>query len=282
VALTKRVFLPHVCSWVIYQMRDFEFELEAELEDLMAILAESDLSAESETGAGDIACTGCADTGCAALIQSAIKEAIRLANGAADKLQAAIEPGMRDADATLTAKLFQAFFCHDPLFPIPWDKNRPSGASVVRRFRAVAHELGPGRRIRFICQPTLNPCNFATCCGAGDFAFNVQDDHFTIFLCAGFWDARSSAELGGSPLRGLDDPRVKLVDQRFPGLPEDDRRAGIIIHEVLHLLFDLGDDASPRRFDAHCYVAFALRVNGFGGDPTAVRQCLNVSCGAGA
>lgn len=257
-------------------MRDVELEFEAELEDLMAILSENNLAAESETSDGDIACTGCADTGCLALVHGAIREAIALANGAADKLEGAIKPGIRDKDAELTAHFFRTFFCHDPRFSVPGEHGRPSGAIVAQRFRAVAHELGPGRRVRIVCQPTLDNCNRPDCCGEGDFSF--WNGGSTIFLCARFWDARPLAELGGKPLRGLDDPRLQLVNQRFRGLPEDDRRAGIIIHEMLHMLFDLGDETSPRRFDAHCYAAFALRVNGFGGDPTAVRQCVSLPC----
>jgi hypothetical protein len=259
-------------------MRDVELEFEAELEDLMAVLSESNLAAESETSDGDIMCTGCADTGCLALVHSAIREAINLANGAADKLEAAIQPGTRDKDAELTAHFFQTFFCHDPRFSVPGDHGQPSGAIVAQRFRAVAYELGPGRRVRFECRPTIDNCDFATCCGAGDFSF-FENGLSTIFLCARFWDARSLGDLGGQPLRGLNDPRLQLVNQRFRGLSEDARRAGIIIHEMLHILFDLGDDGSPRRFDAHCYAAFALRVNGYGGDPTAVRQCVSLPCG---
>lgn len=259
-------------------MRDFELEFETELEQLMTMLSESNLEAESETSDGDIACTGCADTGCFALLHRAIAEAIRLANSAANRIDAAIKSAPRNKDARFTAQVFQTFFCHDPLLPIPWTDNQPSGASVAQRFRAVAHELGPGRRIRFVCLPTQDDCDSRTCC-AEDFAVFHPEDHFTIFLCARFWDARPVEEFGGKPLRGLNDPRVQLVDRRFPGLPEDDRRAGIILHEVLHLLFDLNDENSPRRFDAHCYAAFALRINGLGDDPTAVRQCQHLPCG---
>jgi hypothetical protein len=263
----------------MYDMYNADLELEAELEELMSVLLESDLESEGETNKGDVACTGCEERGCFALLHQAILEAIRLANAAATKLDAAMaDPGSKSAQET--ARLFQAFFCHGPSFPVSWAGNQPSGATVAARFLSVARELGPadkGRIVRFVCQPTIDNC-VGDCCSEDDFAFTVPDMHSTVFLCARFWDARTAAELGGNPLRRLDDPRLQLVDRRFPGLPEVDRRAGIIIHETLHLLFDLGDDDSPRRFDAHCYAAFALRVNGFGGDPTAVRQCLSLPC----
>src|SRR5215472_9293644 len=265
-------------------MRDTDFELEAELEDLMSLLAESDLEAERETSEGDVACTGCPDRGCFPVLRQAIMEAIKLSRDAAAKLEAAIrvDPSLRGHEAQETASVFQRLFCHDPSLLISWAGYQPSGASVAARLRSVARELGRARRVRFECQPTLDDCAVAECCGGDDFAFTPDKDSkrfpatafpSTIFLCAKFWDARSLAELGGKPLRGLADPRLQLVDQHFPGLPEVDRRAGIIIHEMLHMLFDLGDEASPRRFDAHCYAAFALQVNGFSGDPTAVRQC---------
>jgi hypothetical protein len=265
----------------MYDMYNSDLELEAELEELMSVLLESDLESESETSEGDVGCTGCKERGCFAVLHQAILEAIRLANAAANKIDAAMaDSGSKSAQET--TRLFQAFFCHGPSFAVSGAGNAPSGASVANRFRSVAHELGPGREIMFICGDTASVCAKNVCC-ADDFARvdppTTALDRRTIFLCARFWDARTSAELGGNPLRGLDDPRLQLVDRRFPGLPEVDRRAGIIIHETLHLLFDLGDDASPRRFDAHCYAAFALRVNGFGGDPSAVRRCLSLPCG---
>lgn len=257
-------------------MRDFELEFGADLEDLMASL--SDLEAEGETGRQDVECGDlCDEKNCFPLLQRAIREAIRLANSAASRLEAAIKPGASGADTAFTVQTFKTFFCHGPLFPVPWAGNQPSGASVAKRFRAVAHELGPGRRIRFSCEPTID-CGGDGCCNGHRFAFTLNDDHFTIFLCARFWDARSTKELGGNPLTGFDDPRVQLVNEHFPRLPEDDRRAGIIIHEVMHLLFDVGDQDDPRRFDAHCYTAFALRVNRLGDDPHAVRQCQHFPC----
>lgn len=274
-------------------MYEAEFELEAELEDLMAVLAESDLESEAEmftpavavsTGPiFDVACTGCANGQCVACddgqcaacpvaggacrtaLRQAVIEAIKLANNSAAKLEAAIkvDPGKRDKDAQETARLFRAFFCHDPSLFIPW-AGGPSGASVAERFRAVARELNGGRRILFVCRPTVAGCadTDQTCCSATDNAFTMPllaGRASTIFLCQGFWD-----------------------NVILPGLPNADRRGGTILHETLHLLFGHGNgkgrgilDSDPKRANAHCYKAFALRVNGFGRDPVA-----NAGCGA--
>jgi hypothetical protein len=76
-------------------------------------------------------------------VSQAIIQAIKLANTAASKLEAPtkIEPGKRDNDAKETARLFRAFFGHDPSKPISYAGNEASGVSVAKRFRAVAKEL---------------------------------------------------------------------------------------------------------------------------------------------
>ena len=136
----------------------------------------------------------------------------------------------------------------DPSLVIPW-AGGPSGVTVAHRLRAVAGELDGGRRILFECRTDAG-CN----------AFTIVGVHSTIFLCPPFW-----AEI---PLRGL---------------PNVDRRAGTIIHEMLHNLYDVNDfltgaNPTPRRFDAHCYEAFVLRVNGFGADPFDVQACGQRAC----
>jgi len=69
---------------------------------------------------------------CRPIVRQAIREAIKLANNASLKLDAAIkvEPSLRDAEAKNTARLFQFFFGHDPSHLIPWDAPHKSGASV--------------------------------------------------------------------------------------------------------------------------------------------------------
>jgi hypothetical protein len=256
-------------------MFDPELELEAELEELMSILTVSDLEAEAEMFAPapgpifDVACTGCAEGqcvpcqggqciacpvhggACRAVLFDAVVEAIKLARSAADKVDAAIALGARGKEAKETVRLYKFFFCHDPSRFIPW-AGGPSGSTVSRRLRAVANELDGGRRILFECRPD-GGCN----------AFTTPGVHSTVFLCPPFW-----------------------ANQGLPGLPEVDRRAGTIIHEMLHNLYDVDDatrfnnpaQPTPRRFDAHCYEAFVLRVNRFGADQTDVLNCGHAPC----
>jgi hypothetical protein len=206
-----------------------------------------------------VTCPACA--ACDPLLRDAIREAIKLANNAASKLDAAakVAPRSRDKKAQETARLFRAFFCHDPSLKIPWANNAPSGANVAVRLRAVARELGGGRTVSFLCLPTRDPCADAdrTCCDPTTDAWSLPGDS-TIRLCERFWNRPNP-----------------------PGLPAVYRRASTIIHEMLHVLFGAGRegrrggllDSDPKRANANCYEAFVLRVNGFGGDPVSVRGC---------
>ena len=284
------VFESSVCSGSAPQP-----ELEAELEDLMALLASSDLQAEAEVFAVprlvfDLQCAACADGQCVAcqdqhcaacpvargdcrtVLNDAIGEAIRLANNAADRVEAAIRvrAELRDGQAQRTAQLFHLVFCHDPLETVPW-AGGPSGASVAQRFRAVAHELDFNqgqRRMRFICRPARVDCRQAdpaesTCCTPNDNAFTVPGIHSTIFLCPLFW-----------------------TDQNLEGLPDLSRRGGTILHEMLHNLYDLDDSMltgrlnipTPRRFDAHCYKAFALWISDLSVEQFVLDACNQRAC----
>ena len=50
-------------------------------------------------------------------------------------------------------------------------------------------------------------------------------------------------------------------------------RAGIILHETLHVIYDPINDAGAHRANAHCYEAFAMRAAGHAAASTDVRQC---------
>jgi hypothetical protein len=194
---------------------------------------------------------------CRTIVRQAIVQAVKLANNAAARIEAAtsLAPAARDEEAKETARLYKFFFGHDPTFPVPWAGNQASGISVAKRYRAVARELGGGRRMTFRCLPTTAACGSTdfTCCAAGDYAWVKQDRiPNVIHLCERFWN----------PPPGL------------PGLPPLAIRAGTLIHEMLHLLFeDFLLHNPPGRPNAYCYDAFAMRIAGFGANRSDVDQC---------
>jgi hypothetical protein len=183
---------------------------------------------------------------CRAILRDAIREAIKLANNAASKLEA--------RDPTIVNQ-FRFFFHHPPSHPIPWADGAESAASVAKRYRAVAMALQTGgRNTTFRCLPVRADCadNDMTCCLPTTNAW-VQWAHQpnVLNLCASFWN----------PPPGL------------RGLPAPAFRAGIILHEMLHLLFHEFLLHGPRRANSHCYEAFALRAAGFGVEPTDICMC---------
>jgi len=174
------------------------------------------------------------------ILRQAVIEAIRLANNAASKLEA-VSPE--------TARLYRFFFCHDPSRPVPWAGNEASGSIVAKRFRAVARELGGGRRIVFRCDPN---------CDAGTRGFSLAEPN-VISLCAPFWTPPPQ-----------------------PGLPPEGFRAGVILHEMFHVLFTMRhidqDPNEKRTNNAHCLRAFALRAMGYGQDNLAIGGCTGDLC----
>ena len=194
--------------------------------------------------------------GCAAAIRDAVRESIRLANNAAAKLEAliGIPVASRDADARRTAERFRRFFGHDPLNPVTWAGNEESAVSVAKRFRAVARELNGGRRVTFHCRPTTTPCpnNDLTCCSTTNNAWFSTGVRNGINLCDGFWNPPANIP-------------ARLSVRRF--------RAAIIIHEMLHMLFEHLRDDGHGRIRAACYEAFALHLAGIPPDPFDVCQC---------
>jgi hypothetical protein len=173
------------------------------------------------------------------IVRQAVIEAIRLANNAADKLEV-VTPE--------TARLYRFFFCHDPSRPVPWAGNEASGSIVAKRFRAVAKELGGGRRIVFRCDPN--------CPGDIRGFTNVHGQPNVIGLCAPFWNP---------PLQA--------------GLPPEGFRAGVILHEMFHLLLTMRHDQNEKRTNnAHCLRAFALRALGYGQDNLRIGACTGDPC----
>jgi hypothetical protein len=196
---------------------------------------------------------GCApaDAGqCRAILRQAVRNAIELAENAANKLEA-LDPSKGPADPSTqaerdkTAKFFKAFFGHPPSHPIPWANGEDSAISVIKRFRAVANALKKGgRNVTFRCLPATAGCpNDMTCCRTVAVARIHPDARNTVFLCPLFWDPPT-----------------------FPGLSTVAFRGSTILHEMLHLLFIefLRHHEQARRANAFCYHVFALRIAGYG------------------
>jgi hypothetical protein len=204
-----------------------------------------------------VGCPPIAAARCRTVLRQAIITAIKLSNSAATKIESAtkVEPSMRNTETKETARLFKFFFGHDPTHPISWAGNQASGISVAARFRSVAKELGGGRRMTFRCLVTRPGCpdDDFTCCSPNTNAWvNQTAVPNVVHLCEPFWN----------PPAGL------------RGLPPLYFRAAVIIHEMLHLLFqDFLLHNPSGRPNAHCYEAFVLRVAGFGADRTDIRQC---------
>jgi hypothetical protein len=160
---------------------------------------------------------------------------------------------MRDKEAQETARLFTFFFCHDPSTPVSWAGNEASGASVAKRFRAVAKELGGGRRITFRCD--------AHCAHPTTRAHTDQHhEPDVINLCGPFFTPPAQ-----------------------PGLPPEGFRGGVVLHEMLHVLFtDFFRHGvahhEHRRNNAHCFRNFALRAMGYGQDNDALARCTSLPC----
>ena len=189
---------------------------------------------------------------CRTALRQAVIRAISLATNAANKIDAAISvaPAARGPDAKRTAELFRRFFGHDPSRPVSWAGNEASGVSVAKRFRAVATELDGGRRVIFQCRPARPDCanDDLTCCCPADNAWFSAAVPNTVNLCPQFWGANR------------------------------DIRAGIIIHEMLHMLFGHLRDAGQGRIRNACYEAFALRLARVAADPFDVCNCRATPC----
>ena len=104
-------------------------------------------------------------------------------------------------------------------------------------------------------QPHCGNNDLTCCCPADNAWFSVGVPN-TVNLYAAFWN----------PPAGL------------RGLPALNYRAAIIIHEMLHMLFEDIRDVLHGRPRASCYEAFALRLAGFGAEPFDVCNCRGTPC----
>jgi hypothetical protein len=192
----------------------------------------------------EIDCRACPIKDCQPALRRAMLEAIRLATNAANKLDVASSLATRAGNsvANQTAQTFMKFFCHDPSLPLD-PGGEASGANVAKRLRAVAKELGGGRKLKFVCLPQKEICDVNSCCPTE--VARIRHGEPAI-LCDEFWK-----------------------ESDLDALPTVDKRAAALIHEMLHLLFgstvrERGIvDMGPPRAVADCYEAFVLEVNGF-------------------
>ena len=174
----------------------------------------------------------------------AIGVALGILKSAASKLdsieekRAAGQP--RSDEDKRVAKLFVFFFRHDPNVPIPWADNKPSGVNIAHRLRKAADALVK-RGIHYRCACPGAPATRRGQAAPGD---------VFIDLCNAFWNVPAGLHMDAETFR-----------------------AGVILHETLHLIYDSIDDAGPQRANDHCYEAFAMRAAGHAADPSDVRQC---------
>jgi hypothetical protein len=181
--------------------------------------------------------TALAAAGCRGVLRRDLARALGYTNRAAALLEAAPR-------AAQTRRLYLQVFGHRPERPVPWaPAYRDSGALSARRLRMAAHAI-ERRVIHFECrpQPALHP------------HANAAVPH----------------TVGGQPNRTV----IQLFPRYWTNGPAI--RAGILVHETLHLIFlhlVVDTTARSRRVNAHCYEWLVLRLNGQTPDPSDLTQC---------
>lgn len=208
-------------------------------------------------------CLPVAPANCRGVVRQAMVDAIALCSRAASLLEAS-------PPSTTTRSIFRSFFGHDPSRPVPWAGNKASGAIVAHRLRKTA-EAFHRRVIHVRCGGFPGAPAGQQCGGAN--AFVIPSRHPNVlFLCPPFWNLAASVP-SVPPITAAGRARVA----RF-------WRAGILLHEMLHLLYrpffrhqsnpPHPDDPQERRRDnSHCYEAFVLRITGHRPDPADLIQC---------
>lgn len=175
-------------------------------------------------------------TGRTATLRRDLDLAVRLALAAAGRLESV----PRDAGATC---LYRVAFGHDPGRRLRTAARFPdAGARTAHQLRKVAAALGGGR-MRFVCraQPPAHPNRNA----AVPRMLGGRTNRDLVWLYPRYWS------------------RTRPV------------RAGVLIHETLHLCCAMGDGgtAPRRRLNAHCYEWLALELNGLAGGRSDFCSC---------
>lgn len=179
-----------------------------------------------------------------AIVRRSIRVALGILKSAASKLesieQKRVSGQPRSDEDKRVARLFLFFFRHDPNRPIPWADNKPSGVNVAHRLRRAADALVK-RGLHYRCA-----CPGAPLTRRGQAA----PGGVHIDLCNAFWNVPAGLHMDAETFR-----------------------AGVILHETLHVIYDSIDDAGAHRANDHCYEAFAMRAAGHAADRSDVSQC---------
>ncbi len=217
-----------------------------------------------------------AEAVCRRVLFQALADAIQLCSGAASQLEASPR-------STRTRNIFRSLFGHDPSLPVPWAGGKESGAIVAHRLRKVAEAIHgrvthfhcggfPGAPANLQCPPAVNaialPPNLIVLCPRfwNLEPFTPPAPAFPPTLAGPDREALFERVLGVAGLAwAAPTPAARARVARF-------WRAGIVLHEMLHLLFrgffrhfavppNPDDPQERRRDNAHCYAAFAWLVN---------------------
>ena len=177
---------------------------------------------------------------CRPVLDQGVREACRLAISTARKLEAT------PLHAS-TVREFRRFFGDDPARPVPAAGNVRAAAIVADRFKKAEEGLR-GKGTLYRCER----CDAAALAEVG--RGSIQDAHAIAFpkknevwLCPSFWKL------------------PKFV------------QAGVLIHEMLHLVFDPLFNHGPmerRGSNAYCYETFALKLAGHVPEQLAIDKCV--------
>lgn len=178
-------------------------------------------------------------------LRRALEQGIRFANGAA----AALEASPR---SNATIQRFTALFGHPPTRPVPWANNEQSGATVAKRFRAVARHMATSN-ILFRC---------IDCTESTDLECPLNNPTM-------------ACPLNAQTLIPFSQNIIELCPRFWTQIPN--WRAGIVLHEMLHHYFGLfflhQGEPERRRDNAHCYEAFALQTANVVPDECDICRC---------
>ena len=124
------------------------------------------------------------------------------------------KPGDFAVRANATIQRFTALFGHPPTRPVPWANNEQSGATVAKRFRAVARHMATSN-ILFRC---------IDCTESTDLECPLNNP--TI-----------ACPLNAQTLIPFSQNIIELCPRFWTQIPN--WRAGIVLHEMLHHYFGL-------------------------------------------